>query len=326
MARATTRAHALSDLLPPELREVVKRQDLRLPLPVWGTRHGAHRSARPGVGQDFRDHRPYAPGDDLRRLDWRAAGRAERLVIRRTESEDELTVTFAVDASGGMAYGAGDDRKFAAAGAIVAALASVAARQGDPIGFALGRDGAVESRAVRPQTGRARLRELADALTRPPGGICPWEDLLAELAPTAQRKSLFVVVSDFLDPAAPGEDAHEADERLLRMLTRLRAGRHHVVLVQVLHDDELTFPWTEARVLRIEDLRGLREPVEGPGPSLRTRYMERLAAHQARLEASCERRGLHLHRVVAGRPIVPAFLGLLARLSGAAAQAPEAVP
>src|SRR5690606_19327678 len=108
--------------------------------PVAGVRHGVHRSLRPGVGRDFRDYRAYVPGDDPRRLDWRAAARSQRLVVRQTESEDELDVLVLADGSGGMDYGEAGQRKWTWAGMVAAALASLALRQSDRFGFALGRD------------------------------------------------------------------------------------------------------------------------------------------------------------------------------------------
>src|SRR5690606_1369373 len=99
---------------------------------VWGRRFGRHRSARAGVGLDFRDHRPYVPGDDPRRLDWRAVARRERLVLRQTEAEDELSLCIVFDGSGGMAYGESDaspsTSKLRAAWAVAGGLAWLAAR------------------------------------------------------------------------------------------------------------------------------------------------------------------------------------------------------
>src|SRR5690606_41679991 len=93
------------------------------------------------------------------------------------------------------------------------------------------------------------------------------------------------------------------------------------VFVQVLHGDELSFPWGERSMLRFEDLRGLRPSLEAPGRSLRDEYLRKLAAHLRRLDERCEAEGLVLVRTTTDEPVEDAFVGLLDRLAGAAGQA-----
>jgi uncharacterized protein (DUF58 family) len=309
--------HLLGQLVPDDLRELLRSHALLLKRPVWGRRHGRHRSARAGVGLDFRDHRAYTAGDDLRRLDWRAVARRDRLVLRQTEAEEELPVVIVADEGGNMAYGAGDTSKAATARALAGGLAWLAARQGDPISAVSGFDDQVDAGLLRPVSGHERLVALARLLGgREPSGRCPWSPMLAELAPRIRARSLVVVLSDFLDPGAGEPDPAQAEQELWRALVHLRARRHDVVVVQVLHRDELDFPWTERNMLRFEDLRGVSPHHEGPGSSMREGYRTALSAHLTTLEDTCERGGLYLHRVVTDEPLAEAFIGVLARLGG----------
>lgn len=319
----------LGQLVPPQLRELLRGQNLELDRPVWGRRQGRHRSRRAGVGHDFRDHRPYAPGDDLRLLDWRAAARRDGLVMRQTEAEQELSLVMLVDGGGGMAYGEGEQAKWSVAGSIVGGLAWMALRQADRFGFALGRDGEVDHAALRPSGARARARALAHSLAAaPPSGRCPWSRLISAAAPRLPRRSMVVLVSDLWDVTdAANGDPDAALDQFLGGLTQLRAREHDIVLVQVLHRDELTFPWTERRVYRFEDLTGLRPAIEGPAASLREDYLRRSREYLERVENECESRGLHLHRIVTDEPIADAFLSLLGRLDGRVpVSGPEARP
>lgn len=310
---------ALGRLVPAELRELLRARQLVVRRPVWGQRAGRHTAARAGLGLDFRDHRPYVPGDDPRRLDWRAVARRERLVLRRTESEDELSVSLVLDGGAGMGYGEGRQQKLRYAHAIAGGLAWLAHRQGDPMGLTLGRMQAVDASLVRPRTGRERLTALAMRLAdAPPQGRCPWSPLLAAVAPRLPTRSLVVVLSDLLDPGTRPDDADAALDELLRGLSQLRARQHDVVIVQVLHPDELAFPWAERSMLRFEDLRGLRPPLEAPGRSLRDEYLQRLGAHLRGLDDRCESEGLVLLRVATDMPVEDAFVGLLGRLAGEA--------
>ena len=304
---------ALATVVPQELRAVLRGRTLRIARPVGGPQPGRHTSVRAGVGDQFRGHTAYTPGDDLRRLDWRAVARRDRLVLRQTDSEDALSAVLLLDGSGAMSYGTAPTRKQDIAAALAAALAHLALRQGDRVGFACGRNGAVELAGVRPQAGSQRLAALADALARPPAGTCPWPELLAAVAPALPRRSLVLAFSDLLDPA-PGDP--DGDQNLHRALATLRSRGHDLVLVQVLHRDELTFPWTGRELWRFEDPKDARPALEGHGHSMRATYLANLHAHLAGLEQACASGGVHLHRVVSDEPLPSALLGLLARLSG----------
>ncbi len=267
------------------------------------------------------------PGDDPRRLDWRAAARSQRLVVRQTESEDELDLLVLADGSGGMDFGEGAQSKWLRAGTVAAALSSLALRQADRVGFAIARDGALELAGLEPIGRRDRLLGIAGAWATEARGDCEWEALLDAAVPRLRRRTLVVVVSDFLDPGGRGPGTsrdsidRSADESLLRGLGLLRAAGHDVALVQVLHRDELTCPWDRKRVLELEDPRGRRPTIEGAASLLREGYLERLQAHLRWLEHGCERGGLLLMRTVTDEDPVAAVLELLGRLAGVASDA-----
>jgi len=306
---------ALGRVVPAALRERLRGQPLVITRPVWGHRHGRHAAARTGLGSEFRDHRAYVPGDDPRRVDWRAAARRERLVLRRTESEDELSITLVLDGGAGMDYGEAEQNKLRYARALVGGLAWLAQRQGDPVGLALGRQEIVDASLIRPRSGRERLNALAHRLIEAsPAGRCPWVPLIDAVAPRLQRRSLLVLISDLLDPGTGADDGDAVQEQLLSGLAQLRARGHDVVIVQVLHRDELEFPWTDRTMFRFEDLRDLRPPLEGPGRSLRDDYLHRLHLHLDRLSDRCEAEGLALSQMVTDTPVEDAFVSLLARL------------
>ena len=319
---------ALTQLLPAELREALRRRELRLARPVLGPRQGQHRSTAAGVGRDFRDHRPYVPGDDLRHLDWRAAARSDRLVVRRTESEDAIAVALMLDASAGMDYGEGDAHKFRHLAVIATALAELGRRQGDAVAFeVLGGDQAVAASGVdglRPSASIERISALARAaLDTKPRGRADWNGALERVGVALRRRSVVVVGSDFLDVAP--DDNHDPDaaqEELFDRLSLLRARGHVVLMLQVLHRDELSFPWSDGRVIRFEDPSDELEPLEAPGRDLRDAYLERIANHLDALERGCERLGVHYLRVATDMPATASVSALLAKVAGA----PSALP
>lgn len=310
---------SLGELVPSDLGELLRGRQLRVRRPVWGSGFGRHASRRAGLGHDFRDHRGYVPGDDPRQLDWRAIARRDRLVLRRTEAEDELSVVVVVDAGANMAYGAGPHRKIAVARALSAAFAWSAIRQGDRAGLVVTSDGAIDDTLLRPSSGHERLDAILRVLARTePRGRAVTAGLLERIAPRLRPRSLVVYISDMLDPATVVDDADDATAELFGGLANLGARGHDLVLVQPLHRDEVEFPWDDGGLLLFEDPRGVRPMVEGSGTSLRSAYLARFGAHQAAIGRSCEARAVSHAPVVSDQPLGRVFASLLARLAGEA--------
>lgn len=306
---------ALADLIPANVRAVLQTQSLRVGRPVLGRAFGHHAAARAGPGLDFRDHRGYAPGDDLRRLDWKAIARRDRLVLRQTDSEDDLTLALLVDGSGGMGYGEGEAQKFAVARALTAALAWIAVSQGDPVAFAVGGTPLPPALTLKPRRHREALDSLGQQLrNHRPDKTIAWAEILTATRLMLPPRSVVIVLSDFLDPVGSGRA--EDDLALLGELTHLKKRRHDVVLVQILHRDELEFPWKEQRAFRFVDLLRRRPALEGSALGLREAYLERLHAHLTWWEESSMRHGILLERITSDVALPEALIHLMQRLTG----------
>src|SRR3989449_10800612 len=102
---------------------------------------GLHKTRHPGQAVDFSDHREYAPGDDIRHIDWRAFAKLDKYYVKRFEMETNLRALLVVDASGSMAYGRGAMTKLQYASVCAGALAYLLARQGDQVGLCVVGDG-----------------------------------------------------------------------------------------------------------------------------------------------------------------------------------------
>jgi len=306
-------AEALGSLVPEEVRALIRTQSLKLGRPIHGRGFGRHAAARIGPGREFRDHRPYVPGDDPRRLDWKAFARRDRLVLRQTESEDELTLALLLDGGGGMAYGAGAERKFTFAAAVAASLAYLAHGQGDAVVYALGGGPLPPNTTLRLRRASESLATLGEALrSHRPAGVAPWPALLEAATHALPPGSLVVVLSDLLDPG--GRGLPEDDERMLAGLQHLRARRHDVLLVQVLHRDEVDFPWSEDRPLRFVDLWDRRPPREGAALAMRAAYLDALQTHLRAWDEEATRRGLMLERLTTRAPLAETIARLIRRL------------
>lgn len=126
----------IGKLLEPAGLQQLAALKLQARLVAEGALSGLHRAAHHGASVEFAEHKEYAPGDDLRHIDWRAYGRIDKFYVKRFEDETELRAYLLLDASGSMAYGRqGHQSKFAYGRILCAALAYLLLRQKDEAGL-----------------------------------------------------------------------------------------------------------------------------------------------------------------------------------------------
>lgn len=188
-------------------------------------RPGQRRSPRAGSSLEFADYRRYAPGDDFRRVDWRAYARLERLFLRLFEAEENLTVTLLIDCSDSMHFGT--PAKSALASSLVAALAYIALKCEDSVML-----GALTDRLAafrRVGSGKHAIWSVGEFLQRlPRAGATDLNRALYDLGRVVTGPGLTIVLSDFLTPGG-----YEAGLRSLRQL------RQEVALLQILAPEEI---------------------------------------------------------------------------------------
>src|SRR4051795_5086127 len=103
--------------------------------PMQGNVSGRHYSPHRGSSVEFAEYRKYVPGDDLRRLDWRAYGRSDRFYIKEFEADTNLRLCLIIDTSGSMDFGSTGITKIEYARRIGATLSQLALQQGDAVGL-----------------------------------------------------------------------------------------------------------------------------------------------------------------------------------------------
>ncbi|MGF1679267.1 MAG: DUF58 domain-containing protein [Candidatus Methylacidiphilales bacterium] len=192
--------------------------------------HGMHRSPLKGQSVEFSEYRGYQQGDEIRHLDWRLLARSDRLYVKTFEQETQMRVYLVLDASGSMAYRSPRARltKLDFAKTVLAAVAHLAKRQGDPFGCAVVIGGL--KNYVKPRSHSAHLLAVLAALETPAaGGETRWAETLDALANLFSRRSLVILASDF----------YEDETKLRGVLHRLRYDGHDVIGLQVLDPQEL---------------------------------------------------------------------------------------
>src|SRR5210317_2265706 len=131
-------------------------------LPMLGSVSGRHRSPIRGSSLEFAEYRKYVPGDDTRRMDWRAYGRSDRFYIKEFEADTNLRLCLIVDTSGSMGYKAEGLSKLEYAQRIAGTLAYLAAGQGDAVGLYCAANGFQAQ--IPPKRNPRHLRTVLDNL------------------------------------------------------------------------------------------------------------------------------------------------------------------
>ncbi len=274
---------------------------------VDGLISGLHRSRSRGQSVEFAEHKEYAPGDELRHIDWKAYGKLDRYYVKRFDQETNLGATLVVDASASMAYGS-PTSKYELAALLANALATVLVRQQDLVGLALWHAGRLHH--LPPHASPAHLAAFAAELAGTvPSGTTELGALADGLAEKLRRRSLVIVLSDLFDTAANG----------LARLTALRARGHDLAILQILDQAELTFPFEDPTLfLSMEDARRL----EANPRDLRQGYLVELRRFLADTARHCQEHDCDYQLVSTAEPpekVLTELLGRRARRRGGAA-------
>ncbi len=196
--------------------------DLQIGRRLDGLLTGEHRTAALGMGTELAQVREWAPGDDVRRIDWNATARSNEVQVRVDVAERALTSWVLLDVSPSMRFGTADRRKWDVAEGVAVATGHLASRRGNRIGVAT--FGGAESLVLPPRQGRVGLLAVLLAVRREPEtervGATSIGSALTQIAKIARQRSLVVVVSDFRGP--PDWRSSAAGGRLA---ARRRSGR-----------------------------------------------------------------------------------------------------
>ncbi|MGD2109817.1 MAG: DUF58 domain-containing protein [Phycisphaerae bacterium] len=261
----------------PEVLGKISRLELRARRVVEGFVSGMHKSPYKGFSVEFANHRAYVPGDDIRHIDWRVYGKADRYFIKEYEEETNLRTHILLDCSGSMAYpahpGTGRMTKWDYGSTVAVSLAHLLVGQQDAVGLTLF-DADVRQR-LPLSTNRATLYAMAEAVERHAPREMSDVRFVQHLAGHIPRRGLVVIVSDLLT---------DVDEIALG-LQRLRYALHDVLVLHVLDHDELTFPFADRTLfegMEVPELEVLTDP-----QSLRRSYLSAVEGFVRRLRRIC---------------------------------------
>ncbi len=259
--------------LPPEAVKRVARLELRARHIVEGFLSGSHRSPYFGQSVEFVQHRQYVAGDDVRHVDWKVWARQDRLVIKQYEEDTNLRCSLLLDSSESMSYQGRFESKFEYACTLAACLALLVLRQQDAVGSVLF-DNKIRSRVPL----RTSQRHLTDILTSlensQPKEKTDLAPVFKDVVQAFPRRGLMVLISDLLG----------AETSSLKGIETLRRAGHDVMVLHVLDDDELDFPFADPT--RFEGLETDAHLTCNPR-ALRDGYLEALEGFLDRVRRAC---------------------------------------
>jgi uncharacterized protein (DUF58 family) len=211
------------DIVDPAFFSRLDNLELRARLVVEGFLQGLHRSPFVGYSIEFATHREYAPGDDLRHVNWKLFARQKRLYVKEYDAETNMNLYLLLDISGSMECASAGLSKLAYGSSLAAALAYLALRQRDAVGLTLFADSvrAHVAPSSKPHQLDEIVRAIAAAHDRPKSNA---RKALHPAAELARHRGLVVIISDLLDDM----------ESLLEGIDHLRFRRHDVMVFHIL--------------------------------------------------------------------------------------------
>jgi uncharacterized protein (DUF58 family) len=260
--------------LRPEVIRQVARLDLRAKFIVEGFLSGLHASPFQGFSVEFSEHRKYAPGDDLKDLDWSVYAKTDRYYVKKFQAETNLTGYLVVDLSGSMGYTYRQElTKFDYAVCLAAALGYLMIHQQDPVGLVTF-DTQIRT-SLPPRTKRTHLGNILGVLSNlKPSGATDVPHCLHQLAAMIRGKNLVMLFSDLLTDPGP----------VLESVHHLRHRGNEVILFHILDEAEVYFPFEG--LVEFEDVEEERRlTLDAKG--MRGDYLEALAEFRERYRTEC---------------------------------------
>jgi uncharacterized protein (DUF58 family) len=251
---------------------LLRALDVTIGRKMEGLLAGDYRSRMLGDGTELAQVRPYAPGDDVRRIDWNVTARTGETHVRVHVAERVLVTWLVLDTSVSMDFGTADRRKADVAQGVALALGHVATRRGNRLGVVT--FGGEQSRTLPPRQGRTGLVALLRALEEPADKkrdrLATLGEALRRTAAIAQQRALVVVVSDFRGPLTWRRELLEL------------AGGHDVLAIEIRDPREQELP-NAGELWLVDPETGRQLRVDTRDAKLRARFAAAAAEERSGL-------------------------------------------
>jgi uncharacterized protein (DUF58 family) len=296
---ATSVAGLLEHFLTAEDLQTLNQASFPAAHRIRASRTGAHKARLRGGTTEFADHRPYSPGDEVRRLDWRIVGRSERLEVKLYEDPSTLDNVFLLDGSGSMKFADSTRSKFSYGCSVVAFLSKILLGQHDPVGLAI----AIERGPafLPPKSSTLQLAQMLGSM-RPleAQGKTYLTEQIRYLAKNIRNPTRVMIISDcFL--------YLKSLEKELKLLVG-RGHRFH--LLHTVAPEEVSLSYRQpVRFTSLED----SQRIDAKPQEIVQAYLAAMRKHVEGLRKICLHYGAGYEPLVTNRPLGRALVDFIRR-------------
>ncbi|HSQ14543.1 MAG TPA: DUF58 domain-containing protein [Candidatus Deferrimicrobium sp.] len=282
----------------PKVLAGISNLALRARWVVEGMLSGVHKSRAKGFSVEFEEHREYTPGDEIRRIDWKAFGKFDRYFIKEYEDETNLRAYLLLDGSASMDYASDGITKFDYGCTLTASLDYLILKQQDAAGVVTFSN-RIES-FVPPRAKRDYLLQILHALeNRGPAGETNVGKILDELAGQIKRRGLIILVSDLLDEPEP----------ILKGLRQFRFKGNDVIVFHLLDPAEMELPF-DGNIL-FEDLETANLEVIADPRAIRATYKQVVQEFITEMRKQCHDSAIDYQLISTATPLDQALASYL---------------
>ena len=282
----------------PKVLAGISNLSLRARWVVEGIMSGIHRSRSKGFSVEFEEHREYSPGDEIRRIDWKALGKFDRYFIKEYEDETNLRAYLLLDTSASMDYSSDGISKFDYGCTLTASLAYLILRQQDAAGLVTFSN-RIEN-IIPPRAKRDYLTQIVHALeNHRPGGETNVGRILEEIAGQVKRRGIVILISDLLDEPA----------QILKGLRLFRFKGNDVIVFHILDQAELDLPF-EGNIL-FEDLETTTLNVIADPRAIRQTYRQVVEEFTSQMRKECYDSSIDYQLISTSTPLDQALASYL---------------
>ena len=257
-------------MIEPEFLNELQNFHLALKKNSSEMKQGEQSSSFSGQGMIFKDHKEYAPGDDIRKIDWKAYARTKDFFVKRYDEEKNFTIHILVDRSSSMDFG--ENNKYDYAAKLGLGLAYMTNRTNDRFRYSVFSETLTDLTSARRNGNMVNLLETLNELRKTPESKV--EKCVTEYSSRIHNKSIVIVISDFLTDT----DQIESSLRSLK--------NTEVVFVNVLDSEELDPSFSGDTIL--EDPESSSTLRAYLSRNVKSSYKSRLEEHVEEINELCE--------------------------------------
>ena len=255
-------------------------------------KQGEQQSNFSGQGMIFKDHKEYVPGDDIRRIDWKAYARTKEFFIKRYDEERNVTLHIVLDRSSSMDFG--DINKYEYGGKIGLGLAYMTMKTNDRFKYSVFSETLTDLTSARRNGNLVRLIDTLNGMRKTPESRV--EHCITEYSSRIKNKSVVVIISDFLTDL----------EQIESSLQALKGSQ--VILVNVFDKEELDPSFSGDTIL--EDPESDSTLRAYLSRSTKSSYKSKLKKHTEEIEELCDKYQASYYMMSTGEDFFDSFIDI----------------